>query len=67
MTITVISGDSRTSPVQQLHDIKAAVLQMLKKTIYGKYWSSYVQWRNQLLLTPNSGDKIFGKTSFFFA
>jgi len=21
-------------------------------TIKGKYWSSYVQWRNQLLLTP---------------
>jgi len=35
--------------------IKAAELQMLKnknKKINGKYWSSYVQWRNLLLLTP---------------
>jgi len=26
----------------------------------GKYWSSYVQWRNLLLLTPYSVDKIVG-------
>ena len=50
--------------------LKAADLQMLKKIknkINGKYWSNYVQWRNLLLLTPNSVDKIVGKTSFFFA
>jgi len=34
--------------------------------INGKYWSSYVLWRNLLLLTANSVDKIVGKTSFFF-
>jgi len=50
--------------------INAAVLQMLKNKkmknnkIKGKYWSSYVQWRNLLLLTV---DKIVGKTSFLFA
>jgi len=33
--------------------------------INDKYWSSYVQWRNILLLTPNSVDKIVGKTSFY--
>jgi len=45
---------------------KAAVLQMLKKKkINGKYFSSYVQWRNLLLLTTNSVDKIIGKTLFF--
>ena len=37
-------------------EIKADVIQMLKKwqnnKINGKYWSSYVQWRNLLLLTP---------------
>jgi len=47
---------------------------MLKKMekkykINGKYWSSYVQWRNQLLLKPlNSSekvDKIVGKMFFF--
>ena len=38
--------------------LKAAVLQVLKKKrktnnrINGKYWSSYVQWRSLLLLTP---------------
>jgi len=42
--------------------LKAAELQMLKKIkinennnnnkINGKYWSSYVQWSNRLLLTP---------------
>jgi len=50
--------------------LKAAVLQMLKNIflkINGKYWSSYVQWRNLLLLTPYSVDKIVGKTLFFFA
>jgi len=38
---------------------KGAVLQMLKTLkmeknikIDGKYWSSYVQWRNLLLMTP---------------
>jgi len=52
---------------------KADVLQMLKHKkmekykINGKYWSSYVQWRNLLILTPNSVDKIVGKTLFFFA
>jgi len=30
----------------------------MKKIINGKYWSSYVQWRNLLLLTTNSVDKI---------
>jgi len=40
-----------------LSRFKAAVLQMLKNMkrknkINGKYWSSYVQWRNLLLLTP---------------
>jgi len=29
--------------------------------INGKYWSSYVQWRNLLLLTPNSVDKSLVK------
>jgi len=52
---------------------KAADLQILKNKkiknnkINGKYWSSYVQWRNLLLLTPYSVDKIIGKTAFFFA
>ena len=32
-------------------NVKAADLQMLKKD-NGKYWSSYVMWRNLLLLTP---------------
>jgi len=42
--------------------LKAAVLQMFKNKkineknekikFNGKYWSSYVQWRNLLLLTP---------------
>jgi len=34
---------------------KAADFQMLKQKDIknnGKYWSSYVQWRNLLLLTP---------------
>jgi len=49
-----------------------ADLQMLKKNnkINGKYLSSYVQWRNLLLLTLYSSEKvdtIVGKTSFFFA
>jgi len=54
-------------------NVKAAVLQMhkkIKKIIKknnGKYWSSCVHWRNLLLLTTNSVDKIVGKTSFFFA
>jgi len=39
---------------------------MLKKIYIGKYWSSYVQWRNLLLLTPYSVEKIVGKTSFFY-
>jgi len=48
---------------------KAAVFQMLKKKIKknkinGKYWSSYVQWRNQLLLTPNSVEKWLVKHRF---
>ena len=52
-------------------NIKAAVLQMLKKIkknikINCNYWSSYVQWRNLLLLTTNSVDKIVGKHSVFF-
>ena len=38
-----------------------------KKRINGKYLSSYVQWRNLLLLTPNSVGKIVGKTSLLFA
>jgi len=51
--------------------VKAAVLQMLKEIknknnikINGKYWSSYVQWRNLLLLTPNSVDKSLIKHRF---
>jgi len=51
---------------------KADVPQMLKKgksnnKINGKYWSSYVQWRNLLYWPLNLVDKIVGKTSFFFA
>jgi len=38
-----------------------------KKRINGKYLSSYVQWRNLLLLTPNSVGKIVGKISLLFA
>jgi len=41
------------------NELKAAVLQMIKKSknekinkINGKYWPSYVKWRNLLLLTP---------------
>jgi len=57
---------------ERLHYFKAAVLQLKNNKgksnkINGKYWSSYVQWRNLLLLTINSVDKIVGKTSFFFA
>jgi len=35
-----------------------------KIKINGKYWSSYVQWRNLLLLTTISVDKIVGKHRF---
>jgi len=38
-----------------------------EKKFNGKYWSSYVQWKNLLLLSPYSVDKNVGKTSFFFA
>jgi len=41
------------------------MLKNIENKINGKYWSSYVQWKNLLLLI-NSIDKIVGKTSFFF-
>jgi len=46
--------DEREAIVYNQH-FKAADLQMLKKNEeknYGKYWSSYDQWRNLLLLIP---------------
>jgi len=51
--------------------LKTADLQMLKNKINenknkinGKFWSSFVQWRQLLLLTPNSVDKIVGKSLY---
>ena len=38
---------------QKIFEIEAADLQMLKnEKNNGKYWSSYVQWRNLIILTP---------------
>ena len=51
---------------------KAAVLdaQKIRKwknnKINGKYWSSYVQWRNLLYWPLNSVNEIVGKPSCFF-
>ena len=47
-----------------LNKVKADVLQLLKneKTVNGKYWSSYVQWKNLLYWPLNSVDTIVGKT-----
>jgi len=41
--------------VQQLYlkQLTSDAQQKMKNNkINGKYWSSYVQWRNQLILTP---------------
>jgi len=47
--------------------VKAAVLHMLKylKKNNGKYWSNFVQWRNNN--SSENVDKIIDKTSIFFA